>query len=284
MKPKELQRSEHFEPDTIEGTKRPAVQSRLSTLWKELPSTHSRIQPHTFPLLFPALNFQLCKLHGPGRIIHKMNTKASYQPGTLLCKQLKKQWSKIATCRQVGKDQGMHISFWGSLAEAVLPTGLWQPSLNHKAQFCLCTVSWVPELSPLPATCLGWEAELWPKSPVWEDGWCQSSHSDHCWRSVKSPEPTCLPAHQPAHAESSFCASLNGEVLEKVTGTKQSWRLERFFLITPDFVPKQGFSDCTKQQPHPSTCRYQPNTFSMSSSPASQTLLTVQATNQNVLQ
>lgn len=30
-----------------------------------------------------------------------------------------------------------------------------------------------------------------------------------------------LPASQPAHAESSFCASLNGEVLEKVCDQSQ---------------------------------------------------------------
>lgn len=203
------------------GTKRPAVQSRLSRLWKEFPSIHSRVQSCIFPLLFPALKHkpQLCKLHDPSRITHKMHPTASYQRGTLFCKWLKQQCCKIMTRGQVGKDQDMHISFWDSCAEAVLPIGLWQLSLTCEAWFCFCTLSWVPELSPLPATCPRREADLWPESPARGDGWCQSSHSDHCWKSIKKPWAYSPPS--PAHAQSSFCASLNGEVLEKVCSQSQ---------------------------------------------------------------
>lgn len=185
---------------------RPAVQSKLSRLWKSYHPVPAGFS-HIFLLLLPApkLKPQLCKLHDPGAITPKIQVRAPCQ--RLSCK-------RLMTYRndpwQAGTDEVMHISLWESFSEAEQLTDLCQLSITCEVG-CVCAHSGESLTCHL---CRGRDVELWPERPARGDGSCHSSCADHCWESVTIPWACLSPAS--AHAQSNFCATWNDEEMENV--------------------------------------------------------------------
>lgn len=150
-------------------------------------------------------------------------------------------------------------------------------SLTQEAQLCLCRPSRVPELSLLPATCPGREAEREEMGGVKAHVQITAEGRQKAL-SLLPPSTTMKLLRQLKRRGA-------GKSLWSAKGTKQSPRLERFLftISSPVRVAKRGFWDCPPQQPHPSVCRYQPNTLSVSSSTYSRTPPALQATNRSAL-